>query len=100
MTDIPFILWLSEKYIVNNDTFVKNIRIFLKRPYSLEHVIHSIFELSKLEYIDINHQYSIFSINYKKFDRYVYDTLYNNVPPLFNNERKQVNIGEWQYMSN
>jgi heptose-I-phosphate ethanolaminephosphotransferase len=57
---VPFILWMSDKYRHEN----RQIRIDTARPYSIEHVIHSISTLSALEYEGYDPSLSIFSDEY------------------------------------
>jgi heptose-I-phosphate ethanolaminephosphotransferase len=58
---IPFILWRSERYKAENPDIV----IDTSRPYSIEDVIYSISTLSKLEYVDNDQRFSIFSPEYQ-----------------------------------
>ena len=59
-SQIPFVLWRSDKYKEENP----NIIIDTTRPYSIEDVIYSISTLSGLEYEDNNQTLSIFSSEY------------------------------------
>jgi heptose-I-phosphate ethanolaminephosphotransferase len=60
-SQIPFVLWRSEKYKAENPDIV----IDTARPYSIEDVIHAISTLSGLNYVDYDQTLSIFAPGYK-----------------------------------
>jgi len=82
MCEIPFILWVSDKYRAANRDIFTNMNYYLARPYSTEDVIHSISALSKLRYADFDKSRSIFSADYKELPRLVNGKPYGEVQPL------------------
>lgn len=82
MCEIPFILWVSDKYRAANRDIFANMNYYLTRPYSTEDVIHSISALSKLRYSDFDKSRSIFSADYKELPRLVNGKPYGEVQPL------------------
>jgi heptose-I-phosphate ethanolaminephosphotransferase len=60
MFEIPFILWRSEKFIENNELILET-----NRPYVLDDFIHSLSDLSKIEFDELDLQKSIFSKHFK-----------------------------------
>ncbi len=63
MYEIPFILWLSDKYKKSNPTFL-TINSILNRKYSLENFIHSFSEISNIKFDSLNLSKSIFNSNF------------------------------------
>lgn len=82
MCEIPFILWVSEKYKKAGGGFFSKMPGYLDRPYSTEDVIHSISELSGLKFADLERDKSLFSGNYKERLRLVNGIPYSDVPPF------------------
>jgi heptose-I-phosphate ethanolaminephosphotransferase len=82
MCEIPFILWVSDKYKAANREDFARMKDYLERPYSTEDVIHSISGLSKLHYADFDKSRSIFSGFYKEYPRLVNGKPYGEVQPL------------------
>lgn len=60
MFEIPFILWKSEKFIENH-----NLSFESNRPYVLDDFIHSLSDLSKIKFDELELQKSIFSEEFK-----------------------------------
>ena len=84
MCEIPFILWVSDKYkAANRDLFVKMPQ-YTGRPYSTENVIHSISGLSRLKFDDLDNSKNVFSSNFKEEERLVNKIPYEKVPPVKN----------------
>ncbi|MEJ5362760.1 MAG: sulfatase-like hydrolase/transferase [Spirochaetota bacterium] len=90
MCDIPFIVWVSENYKIKDTNFFSRLKYFVHRPYSTEYVIYSLSDLSRLEYQDFNPVYSIFSDKFVNGVRYVYNTKYENIPPISRNNNSKV----------
>lgn len=82
MCEIPFILWVSDKYKAANRDIFANMHDYLSRPYSTEDVIHSISGLSKLRYGDFDRGRDVFSERYNEKTRFVNGKHYGKVPPL------------------
>lgn len=82
MCEIPFILWVSDKYKATNRDIFRNMKNYLERPYSTEDVVHSISALSKLRYADFDKSRSIFSAEYQELPRMVNGKPYGEVQPL------------------
>lgn len=69
VTDIPFVLWLSDKYKKDNKK-LKDILESVDRKYSTEDLIYTILELSYLEWNNFDSQKSIINSNFKEKARY------------------------------
>lgn len=82
MCEIPFILWVSDKYKAANRDIFADMHDYLSRPYSTEDVIHSISGLSKIRYRDFDCGRDIFSGRYNEKTRFVNGKPYGTVPPL------------------
>jgi len=80
MCDIPFILWVSDKYKAANRELFAKLPGYLNRPYSTEDVIHTISSLSKLKYADFYPSRSILSANFIVKERFVNNKPYKAVP--------------------
>ncbi len=63
MYEVPFVLWLSEKYKKNNPSYL-TINSMLDRKYSLENFIHSFSDLSLIKFDSLNLSKSIFNSNF------------------------------------
>jgi len=70
MYEIPFIVWLSDKYKKNNINLA-TIENLIKRQYILEDFIHSFSEISAITFDKFNPEKSIFNQNFKKKKRIV-----------------------------
>lgn len=84
MCEIPFILWVSEKYRGANRDIFSKMPGYLDRPYSTENVIHSISDLSKLKFDDLDTSKSLLSGNFKDRLRTVNGLPYAAIPPAEN----------------
>jgi len=82
MCEIPFMLWVSDKYKAANSDIFKNLQLYCNRPFSTENVIHSISVLSKLKFADLDLSKSVFSAKFKERPRFVNGKPYGEVPPL------------------
>lgn len=60
MYEIPFLLWTSNKYNIENDRF-KNVETYTERKYVLEDFIHSFSDLSGIKYEGYDSTKSIFN---------------------------------------
>jgi len=94
MCEIPYILWVSDKYKAANSNFFANMKYYLERPYSTEDVIHSISALSKLRYADFEKSRSIFSADFKELPRLVNGKPYGEVQPVHYATEKKENHEE------
>ncbi|MFK5982915.1 MAG: sulfatase-like hydrolase/transferase [Flavobacteriaceae bacterium] len=63
MYEVPFVLWVSDKYKKNNPSFL-NINSMLDRRYSLENFIHSFSDLSLIKFDSLNLSKSVFNSNF------------------------------------
>ena len=81
MCEIPFILWVSDRYREAGRDMFRRLPEYLERPYSTEDVIHSISELSGLRYADLDTGRSLFSKNFAAKERIVNKIPYKEVPP-------------------
>lgn len=59
--EIPFVLWMSEKYKKENAVFAEKISGYLNRPYESSRAIYSILDLSRLYSQDTDVTKSIFN---------------------------------------
>ncbi len=64
MHEVPFILWLSEKYKRENPN-VKNWKNYTNRSYLLDDFAHSFAELSAIKFSELDTVKSIFNTNFK-----------------------------------
>lgn len=67
MHDIPFILWKSKKYISNNTNRVWDIN----RKYTIEHLIHTITDLSNITFDQFTPEKSIVNPHFKEVKRII-----------------------------
>jgi len=86
MCNIPFILWVSNSYKNANIDYFQQFESYQNRPYSTENLIYSIADLSKIKFKDFDPKNSIFSKEFIKQERYVYDKLYDSIPPVNGND--------------
>jgi heptose-I-phosphate ethanolaminephosphotransferase len=70
MYDVPFIVWLSEKYKQNRPNFIADTTI-VSRKYNLESFFHSFSDLSQIKFEEYNATKSIFSDLYLKQQRLI-----------------------------
>lgn len=66
MFEIPFVLWLSERYKKLNPQMVRKLPSYTNRLFNTQHLIHSLPTLSGLNSPDINHKLNLFSPQYDK----------------------------------
>ncbi len=64
MHEVPFILWLSKKYKLEN-TNTKGWKNYTNRSYLLDDFIHSFAELSSIKFSELDTVKSIFNTNFK-----------------------------------
>jgi len=79
MLDIPFILWLSDEYIITHADKVKNIKTYLTRKYQTDCVIHSIIDLAGCRSEEFDSSKSIFSPYFKYRKRFIRDCNYDSL---------------------
>ena len=60
MYEIPFVLWLSDKYKKYRTDIIEEIEKVKNKPYNIQHMIHTITELSNLDSPDIDKTKSLF----------------------------------------
>lgn len=82
--DIPFILWVSEKYKNKNKERIKDFPNYLKRKYQTDDVIHSIIDLTGCYSADFDSTRSIFSPHFIKRKRIIFNKDYDSL--LLNNK--------------
>jgi heptose-I-phosphate ethanolaminephosphotransferase len=70
MYEIPFIVWLSEKYREEVNPIFNTEKV-LDRSYNLENFIHSFSDLSKIKFKEYDSNKSIFSDKYLKSKRLI-----------------------------
>ena len=63
MFEIPFVLWLSDKYKKTNPNSI-NYYSFTDRKYSLENFIHSFSEISNIKFDSLDLSKSVFNSNF------------------------------------
>lgn len=64
MFDIPFVLWLSDKYKALHPGLVKKLPGYVNRPFSTQHLIHSLPSLSGLSQPNLKPEHNLFSPRY------------------------------------
>ena len=69
VSDIPFVLWLSDKYKLDN-TRVENIVKNVDKKYSTEDLPYTILDLSYLEWNNFDSKKSVINPNFKEKMRY------------------------------
>jgi len=79
MTDIPFIVWFSDKYKLQHQSRLKEIKNYLHRKYQTDDVIHSIIDLTGCYSDDFIPEKSIFSPRFKYEKRYIYGHDYDSL---------------------
>jgi len=79
-------LWVSNSYKNANIDYFQQFESYQNRPYSTENLIYSIADLSKIKFKDFDPKNSIFSKEFIKQERYVYDKLYDSIPPVNGND--------------
>ncbi|PHS09729.1 MAG: hypothetical protein COA88_03880 [Kordia sp.] len=70
MYDVPFVIWLSEKYKRKNNSFFTTNDV-LERSYNLEDFIHSFSDLSNISFDQFNPSKSVFNKEYVKSKRLI-----------------------------
>lgn len=70
MYEVPFIVWLSENYKSAYPDY-NNLNLYTKRPYSLEHFIHSFSDLSHIKFDKFDETKSIFNPKFEKRTRWI-----------------------------
>ena len=79
MFDIPFVLWLSNKYKDENPDLVSHLNSYLTRKYQTDDVIHSIIDLVKCTSSDFEPQRSIFNASFKERKRVISNQDYDEM---------------------
>lgn len=79
MFDIPFFLWLSNKYKDKNLDLVNNLNSYLNRKYQTDDVIHSIIDIVKCTSPDFEPQRSIFNPSFKERKRIIFNQDYDEL---------------------
>ena len=69
VSDIPFVLWVSGKYKLDN-TRVENILKSIDKKYSTEDLSYTILDLSYLEWKNFDREKSVINHNFKEKMRY------------------------------
>lgn len=63
MYEVPFVLWLSDKYKQDRPSFIKDT-LSMNRKYNLENFIYSLADLSQIQFDEENLSKSIFNENF------------------------------------
>lgn len=79
MFDIPFFLWLSNKYKEGNPDLMNNLNSYLNRKYQTDDVIHSIIDLVKCISSDFEPQRSVFNSSFKERMRIISNQDYDEM---------------------
>ena len=69
MFAIPFILWLSDKYKMENVKLTSNIDYFLNRKYQTDDLIFSCLDLINVRFNDFDSTKSIFNLHFREEPR-------------------------------
>jgi len=77
MVDIPFILWLNDKYKTTYPDFTNNLNQYLSRKYSTEDLIHSIQDLCGVHTEYYDPERSILNKDFKFNERMIGDYDYD-----------------------
>lgn len=64
MFEIPFVLWLSDKYKELHPKLVRELPKYVDRPFSTQHLVHSLPTLSGLKEPSIEAKHNLFSPQY------------------------------------
>lgn len=75
MCQIPFVIWLSEKYKQEN----KDVIFKTDRPFSTCNFLFSLSQIAGLKYKDYESYKSLFSTDFKPEPRYIGNYEYNNI---------------------
>ncbi len=79
MYEIPFMVWASEEFKINNHTKLNVLKNNITLKYNLEDFIYSFSDLSGISFSGFNPEKSIFNINFKEKKRWVEnDILYDS----------------------
>jgi len=70
MYEVPFILWVSNKYKTKHPQF-NNLDSFINRNYLLDDFIHSFSDLTEIKFNGFNEKKSIFNTNFRKKTRWI-----------------------------
>ena len=70
MYEIPFILWLSEKYKKENKEKINYIQNSIHRPYQTDRVIHTVIDLSNMDNKLFKPEDSIINKKFQQQKRY------------------------------
>ena len=69
MYEIPFILWLSNKYKQENSGKVNDIKLSIHKPYQTDRLIHTIIDLSNMDNKLFKQSESIINKNFQEVKR-------------------------------
>lgn len=69
MYEIPFILWLSNKYKQENSGKVNDIKLSIHKPYQTDRLIHTIIDLSNMDNKLFKQEESIINKNFQEVKR-------------------------------
>lgn len=79
MMDIPFVVWMSDRYRQNHQNKIGIYKNYLHRKYQTDDVIHSIIDLTGCYSEDFVPEKSIFSPKFKYEKRYIYGHDYDSL---------------------
>lgn len=78
MVEIPFIIYVSDKFKENYPELVEKIRNSTSRPYMTDDIIHTILDISGVETKDYNPTRSVVDDKFIQRDRLIHDKSYDN----------------------
>lgn len=78
MVEIPFLIYVSDKFIENYPDKVEKIKESVSRPYMTDDVIHTILDISDIETTEYDPTRSVINDKYIPRDRMLHGKSYDN----------------------
>lgn len=78
MVEIPFIIYVSDKFKENYPELVEKIKNSTSRPYMTDDIIHTILDISGVETKDYDPTRSVIDDKFIQRDRLIHDKSYDN----------------------
>lgn len=78
MVEIPFLIYVSDKFIENYPDKVEKIKESVSRPYMTDDVIHTILDISDIETTEYDPTRSVINDKYISRDRMLHGKSYDN----------------------
>ncbi len=79
MTDIPFLLWVSEQHRRDHTDQLTQLSGYLDRPFSIGHLAYALADLAGLSFAEFDETLSLFSERFKPRPRFVGATPYGEI---------------------